>query len=52
MYFVIASIDNITITQTSYRMDLAEKRLEMYFEIVLGQEPIGLHLTYSDGGFK
>ncbi len=52
VYFVIASIDNITITQTSYRMDLAEKRLEMYFEIVLGQEPIGLHLTYSDGGFK
>ena len=52
VYFVINSLDNIRITKTNYRMDLANKKLELYYEILLGQEPIGLHLIYEDGGFR
>ena len=52
VYFVINSIDGLRISRTNYRMNLADKRLELYYEVILGQEPIGLHLTYDDGGFR
>lgn len=52
VYFLIASMDNIRIINTNYRLKIKEKKVELYFDLVLGQEPIGLHLTYSDGGFK
>jgi hypothetical protein len=45
-------MDNIQIVNTNYRLKVAEKKVELYFDLVYGQEPIGLHLTYSDGGFK
>lgn len=49
VYFVISSIDNVTIIRTRYKLDSANRRVELYYDLVLGQEPIGLHLTYSDG---
>lgn len=52
VYFVINSIDNLRIVNTNYKLKQKQKKLELYFDLVYGQEPIGLHLTYSDGGFK
>ena len=52
VYYQIASIDNIRIVNTNYRLKIADKKVELYFDLVLGKEPIGLHITYSDGGFK
>ena len=52
VYFVIAAIDNIKMLSTSYKMDLANKKLYLYYEVQVGQEPIGLHLTYDEGGFR
>lgn len=52
VYFVISAMDNITISKTGYKIDYQNKKLDMSFELLLGQEPIGLHLTYTDGGFK
>lgn len=52
VYFVINSIDNIRITNTNYRLNNKEKKLELYYDLLQGQEPIGLHLTYSEGGFR
>lgn len=51
VYFVINAIDNMTILATKYKINIAEKKLELYFDLQLGQDPIGLHLTYKDGGF-
>ena len=52
VYFVISSIDNISIRDSGYRIDYKNKRLDMSFSLMIGQEPIGVHLTYSDGGFR
>lgn len=51
VYFVINSIDNITILETNYKLDVNGKKLNLYFNLKLGQDPIGVHLTYQDGGF-
>ncbi len=42
-------MDNVTIIGSKYKPDIANRRVELYYDIVLGQEPIGLHMTYSDG---
>ena len=52
VYFVLTSMENVSVTSTNYHMKQREKRIELYYDIVLGQEPIGLHLTYSEGVFK
>lgn len=52
VYYQIASMSNIQIINTNYKLKIAEKKVELYFDLLLGQEPIGIHLTYSDGGFK
>lgn len=52
VYYVIESIENITILATNYTIDYSAKKLSMYFDVAYGQEPIGLHLTYTNGGFR
>lgn len=49
VYYTISSMDNVTIIRSNYKTDIANRRVELYYDIVLGQEPIGLHMTYSDG---
>lgn len=50
IYFIISSMESCTIFATNYK--IKNKKLELYYDIQLGQEPIGLHLTYSDGSFR
>lgn len=49
VYFILSSMDNVTIVSTTFKLIVPEKRLEMRFDILLGQEPIGLHLSYANG---
>ena len=51
VYFSISSLDGITIIRTNYKLRQEGKKLDMFFDLLLGQEPIGLHLTYNNGGF-
>lgn len=49
VYFILSSMDGVTVLGTNFKIDKANKRLEMVFDIMLGQEPIGLHLSYANG---
>lgn len=52
VYFVLSSIEGVRIVSTNYKMNHKERKLELYYDLVLGQEPIGLHLSYNNGAFS
>lgn len=52
VYFILSNMDNVTVLSTTFKINTPMKKLEMYFDIMLGQEPIGLHLSYVDGEVK
>lgn len=49
VYFVLSRMDNVIILASNFSIDVQQKKLSMRFDILLGQEPIGLHLSYSNG---
>lgn len=51
VFYIISSLDGISIRSTAYRIDKSGRSMNMIFNLIVKQEPIGLHLDYSDGSF-
>ena len=51
VYIILSQMDGVRVISSDYKILINEKTLELYFDIEYQQEPIGLHLSYKNGGF-